>query len=449
MPLHRLQTEWDADLRGGDPLGFPGYGGAPDRESVMTGRTEHYAVIEGCFDVLGGSMGAVHGERVVRAYRRAVEERLPMVVLTESGGARMQEGMVALIQMARCAAAARRHADAGLLSAAVYRSPTTGGVYASYGSLCDIRAAVTGATVGFAGPRVVEMTTGQRLPATSHTAESALGAGLIDAVIDEGEQAAWVERALGLRRSSDETIHWVVPRVPPEQGAWGEVLRSRLGPSGESWVELLVEDRLWLRGGLGGLGGIVGGLAFAGDQRLAFLATGRDLARPGPADYRFAQRVVALAARIGLPVLTIVDTPGADPGPKSEQGGVAGEIARTLAAFDALPTRSVCLCVGEGGSGGALALAHTDALLILEHGIFSVISPEGAAAILERDPAKAPELADHLKLTSTDLLALGVVDAVVEGDPGHVRSAVRNALRSAEVGARRERIDAATARWLR
>src|SRR5207249_7120146 len=132
MPLHPLEEEWDADLTGGDPLEFPGYADqlarAGGRESVVTGRTQHYALIEGRFEVLGGSMGSVHGERVVRAYRRAVDERLPMIVLTSSGGARMQEGMLSLIQMARCAAAARTHGAAGLMSAAIFRHPTTGGV---------------------------------------------------------------------------------------------------------------------------------------------------------------------------------------------------------------------------------------------------------------------------------------------------------------------------------
>src|SRR4051812_49931293 len=117
-------------------------------------------------------MGAVHGERVVRAYRRATAARVPVVVLTASGGARMQEGMVSLIQMARAASAASIHARAGLLSLAVYRPPTTGGVFASYGSLVDVRAAQPGATVGFAGPRVVEQTLGERLSEASHTAEA-------------------------------------------------------------------------------------------------------------------------------------------------------------------------------------------------------------------------------------------------------------------------------------
>jgi len=196
MPLHPLVAEWDGDLRlrdGADPLDWPGYRAqlarAGGRESVVTGRTHAYAVIEGCFDVLGGSMGAVHGEKVVRAYRRAVDERLPMVVLVSSGGARMQEGMVSLIQMARTAAAATTHADAGLLSLAVFRPPTTGGVFASYASLTDVRCAAPGATVGFAGPRVAEQTMGERLPEGSHTAESAYEHGLVDALRSPDDQA--------------------------------------------------------------------------------------------------------------------------------------------------------------------------------------------------------------------------------------------------------------------
>src|SRR3954453_5838943 len=196
MPPHPTQAEWDAEVRGDDPLGWPDYK-APEDESVVTGRTEHYAFAEGRFDVMGGSMGAAHGEKVVRAYRRATQERLPMVVLPASGGARMQEGMVSLIQMARTSSAAVAHGRAGLLSLAFMRSPTTGGVYASYASLADVRAAEPGATIGFAGPRVVEQTTGTALPAGSHTAESAYEHGLVDAVTSDG--TAWIEGALGLR----------------------------------------------------------------------------------------------------------------------------------------------------------------------------------------------------------------------------------------------------------
>ena len=163
-----------------------------------------------------------------------------------------------------------------------------------------------------------------------------------------------------------------------------------------------------------------------------------------------AQRAIGLAGRLSLPLLTVVDTPGADPGASSEADGVAGEIARTFAAMAELPTTSVSVCVGEGGSGGALALAHADRLLIQEHAVFSVIAPEGAAAILERDAAKAPEVASRLKLTSADLLQLGIVDSVVpEPDPAGMRLAVVAALNEASPGDRDRRVDRATGRWIR
>jgi len=237
MPPHPTQAEWDPELRGDNPLEWPDYK-PPEDESVVTGRTEHYAFAEGRFDVLGGSMGAAHGEKVVRAYRRATDERLPMVLLPASGGARMQEGMVSLIQMARTSSAAATHGRAGLLSLALLRSPTTGGVYASYASLADLRAAEPGATIGFAGPRVVELTTGERLPAGSHTAESAYDHGLVDMVTSDG--GAWVEGALGLRDAQmpPRRFGGVFVHTTFDDTAWGEVEQARLPfrASGSDWA---------------------------------------------------------------------------------------------------------------------------------------------------------------------------------------------------------------------
>lgn len=462
MPLHPLQTEWDADLRSGDPLGFPGYGGGPEHESVLTGRTDHYAVIEGRFDVLGGSMGAAHGERVVRAFRRAVDEQLPVVVMTSSGGARMQEGMVSLIQMARTAAASADHAAAGLLSVGLFRSPTTGGVYASYGSLCAVRAAVAGAIVGFAGPRVVEQTTGVPLPPDSHTAESALAHGLVDAVVadDPDAQRAWVEGVLGLRALPPPPPTTPPPPATPSanrmQGpsaAWGEVLAARApqrwAPADlaravcDSWVELRGPETSVA----------VAALAAIGSKRVVVVALGRGA--PVPPDYRHAQRAIALAGRLGLPLVTFVDTKGADPSPSSESDGVAGEIARALAAMAALRSASVAVCSGEGGSGGALAVAAADRLLMLEHSIFSVIAPEGAAAILHRDAALAPEVAGSLRLTARDMVDLGIADGIVpEGETaadtaGLLKVSIGRHLAEARPGDGRARFDAATRRWLR
>lgn len=459
MPLHPLIEEWDGELRSSDPLGFPGYrdrlaaleGAADPHESVQTGRTDHYVSIEGNFDFLGGSMGAVHGEKVVRAFRRAVDLRLPVVALTRSGGARMQEGMVSLVQMARTAGAQRAHAEAGLLSIAVMRSPSTGGVLASYGSLCDVRAVEENAVIGFAGPRVAAEVTGVEVGERSHSADRAFEAGLVDAVLAPEEMAPWIEGVLGLRDRPLSVRSLAAPTqgtdVDTTAGAWGEVLRARrVGrPSGvdvaavlcDSWTELAGTDPV-TRAALARIDGrptvVIAHDRYAGSGR------------PTPAGFRLVQRAIALACRLGVPIVALIDTPGAEPGWQAEQDGIAGEIARTFAAFAEARVPTVAVCVGEGGSGGALALGATDRLLIQRHAIFSVIGPEGAAAILERDGSKAPIVAEHLRLTSHDLLELGVVDEVIPDDTEETVARIRDVLREARPGDRIRRFDAVTER---
>jgi acyl-CoA carboxylase subunit beta len=454
MPFHPSLQEWDADLLAGDPLGFPGYDErrrelAATGEAVTTGRTEHYAYIEGRFEVMGGTMGAAVGERVVRAYDRARELRLPMVVATRTGGARLQEGMVALVQLARTASAASRHAAAGLLSLGVYGSPTTGGVYASFGSLVDVRAAFEHAVIGFAGPRVAEGTLGIALPPGSHTAEAAYEEGLVDELLAPAAAAHWIDVALGRRERPLPTRPLPAWSDPAAGGAWGEVLRARAvgRPTGidraarlcSSWLELRGSDPV-----------VRAGLATVRGQRCVVVATDRyhGDGRPVPAGFRLAQRAVGLAGRLGLPVVTLVDTPGADPSPASEGDGLALEIAHTLQAFAECPTPIVSVCVGEGGSGGALALSYADRLIMPEHAVFSVIAPEGAATILERDPDRAADVADRLALTSGDMLALGVVDEVIAEGQTALDTAVAAALASAQAGERETRFDRLTARWL-
>ncbi|HYI61915.1 MAG TPA: carboxyl transferase domain-containing protein [Acidimicrobiales bacterium] len=464
-----LDEEWDEDLRSADPLRTPGYAerlAALPHESVRTGRTATHVVVEGCFDALGGSMGVVHGERVVRAFDRARELGLPVVCHTRSGGARMQEGMVSLLQMGRVASAVRRHGEAGLLSVAVLRSPTTGGVLASYASLCDVRVAEAGAVVGFAGPRVVAHTTGEEVEGRSHTAETALAAGLVDAVRPPDQLDRWVDVALGLRPAplaprslpvgggpvptagGDPGVGGppAAPSVAAPSGAWAEVVAARRldRPTGvdvaahlcASWLELGGADRT-----------VRTALARIGPTDVVVVASDRHAGtgRPGVAGFRQARRAMALAGRLGRPLVTLVDTPGAEPGPASENAGIAGEIAATFAALDGVQVPTVGVCVGEGGSGGALALAWTDVLLVQEHAVFSVIGPEGAALILERDATRAPAVAEHLGLTSGQLLGLGVVDAVVPDDLAATSAAVGEALSAAVVGRRRSRPDAVSA----
>jgi acetyl-CoA carboxylase carboxyl transferase subunit beta len=461
-----MLEEWDTDLRSGDPLGFPGYAervAAMGGESVRTGLADGFVLVECDFDVIGGSMGLVHGEKVVRAFDRATERRLPTVVVTRSGGARMQEGMVSLIQLSRTAAAVARHQAAGLLSIAVHRSPTTGGVFASYGSLVDLHVAEAGATIGFAGPRVVEQTTGSPVGTDSHVAEAALDAHLVDAVVEPEATLAWVRAALGL-----EVVPLVAPRPPvptrrtdpgdaDDDPAWRAVLRARqLGrPSGiqvaaaatTSWTELGAGTDPAMRTALVTVGGRRA-VVVAMDRYAAAGPSGQ-AGQPGPAGYALACRGIDLAGRLGLPIVTFVDTPGARVDPEAERGGIAGAIARTHLAMATAPVPTVSVCVGEGGSGGAQALSAADRLLIQEGAIFSVIGPEGAAAILERDAAKAPEVAPLLRLTATDLVGLGIADELVPDPMEATVAAVHAALDGVAIGDRARRLDAATAAWLR
>ena len=460
MELHPFIEEWDIGLRSGDPLGFPGYA---DRlaeqagESVRTGRTDHAVLVLSDFDVFGGSMGVVHGTKVVRAIDRAIELGLPLVVEVRSGGARMQEGMVSLIQMGRTAAAMGRLRDAGLASVSVLRNPTTGGVIASYASLCDVVGAEADGTIGFAGPRVAEAFTGESVAGRSHTAETALAAGLVDFVGDEAALRSWAEAALGIVEAPLATrpLPWEVakadsPAVSGSGRAWDEVLAARdpARPTGidvaaalvDSWTELASTDAT-LRAGLATVAG----------RRVVVVAEDRyaGAGRPGPAAFRLVQRAVALAERLHLPIVTLIDTPGAEPGSDAELGGLAREIAETFVALVGVTVPTVGVWVGEGGSGGALALGVTDRLFMQEHAIFSVIGPEGAAAILHRDSARAPEVAEQLRLTSADLLDLGIVDAVVPDAIDATVQAIIAALGEAKPGDRLRRMDAASARWVR
>jgi acetyl-CoA carboxylase carboxyl transferase subunit beta len=460
LPLTR---EWDTELASADPLHFPGYAGAlaaTPGESVRTGLAEsggtQIVLIQSDFDIFGGTMGAVAGEKIVRSFRRATDRRLPVIAVTQTGGARMQEGMAALIQMPRTATAADEHARSGLLSAIVYRSPTTGGVYASWASLLDVRAAEPHATLGFAGPRVVRQVTGEAPPAWSHTAESAYAAGLVDALVERSDQVAWVNAVLGSANwpLAAARIPAAAPAAPPLAPSSARQAirqaRSRSRPSGLEWASALSSSWVELRGQDPA---IRAGLARIGGERVVVVAMdrfadGAGAARPGPAAYRLARRAIGLADRIGLPLLTLVDTPGAEPGPAAERDGIAAEIAATLRAMSRLRTPSVAICVGEGGSGGAMALGHADRLFMLPGSVFSVISPEGAAAILYRDTSRADELAGPLRLTSAELTGLGIADGVLPelaaDRVGGLRRAVTGALGTARPGDRDLRLAKAT-----
>ncbi|MBI4730379.1 MAG: acetyl-CoA carboxylase carboxyl transferase subunit beta, partial [Acidobacteria bacterium] len=390
------------EILGADPLGFPGYPARLEAARRATGETESVVCAEGAIDgrravavafefaFLGGSMGAAAGRRIARAFLRAAERRAPLIAITSTGGARMQEGMLSLAQMPATVAARAVLAEAHLPFIAYLAHPTTGGVFASFASLADLVWSEPGATVGFAGPRVAAAVTGAPLPEGSHTAERALERGMLDAIVAPSDLRGRLTAALGVlatpKRANDPARR---PAEPPRTGrtAWEQVALARRPdrPSGQSLIEALIESPVALRRGAPGeddptLIVVAGRL---GRHHVVAVAQERHAAdgRTRVGGFRRARFAVETAARLDLPVVTLVDTPGADPGATSEASGIACEIALTLQALLSAPVPVVSCVIGEGGSGGALALSAGDRLLILENAVFSVIAPEGAAAL--------------------------------------------------------------------
>lgn len=433
-------VERDGDLTSGNPIGFPGYEPGAETVTAASGACGGHAVEAVSFDfsILGGSMGIVAGEKVARAFERAMARRAAVVALCASGGARMQEGMTALVQMAKTVVSRDTLVRAGLPFVAYLRNPTTGGVYASFASLADVIWAEPGATVGFAGPRVAEAVIGRPLPAGSHTAAFATGHGLIDGEVAPEALRAALRGLLDIAAGRDATspvATMIEPKAPPQQDAWGEVTLARHAgrPDGIAFARRITSDLIEIHGDrvTGDDGGVVCGFARIGGVRCGIVALGRT--HPGPAGFRKARRLIGLAGGWRLPVVTFIDTPGADPSSESEASGIARAIAETFAAMLSHPGPTVALVTGEGGSGGALALACADRLLMMEHAVFSVIGPEAAAAILRRDDPAS--VASDLRLTSFDLRGLGIADRVVaepspaaHADPGKAVAAAGRAI---------------------
>jgi acetyl-CoA carboxylase carboxyl transferase subunit beta len=424
-------TEQDQGLAGSDPLGFPGYADRdPKREAVITADGSvagmPIVAISFDFDVFGGSMGVAAGEKIARAMERAIDRGAAVVAMTASGGARMQEGMVALSQMAKTIVARRALTVAGLPFLAYLRHPTTGGVYASFASLADVLWAEPGATIGFAGPRVAEEI--EPLPDDSHTAEFSLANGLIDDIVAPEHLRASVGVFL---RATLEPDSPSAPREAVDGAAASattpsdqvELARHPGRPAGRAILDGISDVFVEVRGDRAGVDdtGVACGIARIGGRRCGVIAL--DRTRPTPPGYRKAYRLLRFAGALGLPLVTLIDTPGADPSSASEAQGIARTIATAFRTVLEHPGPSVAVITGEGGSGGALAFAVCDRLLICENAIFSVIAPEGAAAILKREDVDG--VARDLKPTARDLLELGLADAIVPEPPGgaHIDSA--------------------------
>jgi acetyl-CoA carboxylase carboxyl transferase subunit beta len=399
------------------------------------------------FRFMGGSLGAAVGEAVTVAAETALRERTPLVLVTASGGARMQEGAISLMQMAKTSQAIGQLDEAGILTVAVVTDPTFGGVAASFATLPDVVIAEPGARLGFAGARVIEQTIRQKLPAGFQTAEFLLEHGVVDMITPRGSLRPALARLLSVAsrrpevpspdrvpRQSDRRGGALIsdPAQLPVREPW-ECVRAarRLGrPTTLDYIAMLVDDFTELRGdrmsadcpamvaGLGRLGAVP--VAVIGTQKghTAGELAARNFGMPTPAGYRKAARVMRLAAKLGLPVVTLIDTAGAYPGIEAEENAQAVAIAENLRLMAGLPVPAIAVVTGEGGSGGALALAFADRVLMSAGAVYSVISAEGCAAILWKDPAAAPRAAAALRVDARELLRLGVVDAVVPEPAG-------------------------------
>ncbi len=415
------------------------------REAVVIGgaRIEANPVVLVVFDFafMAGTMGSVVGEKIADAFEYATRRRIPLISIAASGGARMQEGMLSLMQMAKTAAAQAAHARAGLAHISVLTNPTFGGVTASFASLGDVIIAEPGAQVGFVGPQVIEMTLGTTLPPDSHRAETLLRAGMIDLIVPRPQlrtTVAYLVDHLKQRGTRSRGSARLIPKWPtppsgrPSPQGWQAVQLARHvdRPTAVDYITRLFTRFIEFHGDryFGDDPAIICGIGDLEERAVMVVAQERGRTveeqahhRRGmayPEGYRKALRVMQLAAKFHLPLLTLVDTPGAALGVEAEQRGIAHAIARNLQTMAGLATPVVSVVIGEGGSGGALSLAVADRVLMLEHAIYSVMSPEGAAAILWRDPDEAARVADALKITAGDLLRLGVIDGIVPEPPG-------------------------------
>jgi acyl-CoA carboxylase subunit beta len=439
--------EHDRHLWSGNPLHFTGGTTTYEKQlaeaqaatglldAVVTGKAlvMGTAVVLVVFDFrfLGGSMGAVVGEKIARAFDAARSERVPVIAVCSSGGARIQEGMVALFQMAKTTMCAARLREQRLPLLTVFSDPTMGGVLASFASMGDVILAEPGARVSFVGPRVHKEAIGDAVPPGS--AEFALQHGTVDAIVEREQlrpvlgSLAAVLRVPEPGRTKKVAVPKPVPVRGPVRPVWEivELARHPARPSGREIANRVFHDVFEVHGDRRGEDddSIMAAVGTLSGRAVVIVAQDRRSSNGGrtkPSGYRKAQRAFTLAAKFGLPLITLVDTPGAATDAEAEAGGITAAVAESLARLGRLRTVIVNVVVGEGGSGGALALAVGDRLLMMENAIFSVIGPEAASSILYHDSGHAHELAGQLKLTARDLVDLRLADRVVAEQPaGH------------------------------
>nr|WP_302627644.1 acetyl-CoA carboxylase carboxyltransferase subunit alpha [uncultured Eubacterium sp.] len=405
-------------------------------EAVITGKVmingnpAVLIVMDGRF--LMASMGEIVGEKITRSIERATKENLPVVIFACSGGARMQEGIISLMQMAKTSAALKRHSDSGNLYISVLTDPTTGGVTASFAMLGDIIMAEPDALIGFAGPRVIEQTIGQKLPKGFQKSEFLLEHGFIDMIVPRQELKERISQVIELHYrkniEKENNIHNnVVPMTKNNNlTPWQKVKISRDNkrPSGIDYIEKIFDGFVECHGDryFGDDTAIVGGISKINGRAVTVIAQTkghdtrenikRNFGMPSPEGYRKALRLMHQAEKFHRPIICFVDTPGAFCGIGAEERGQGEAIARNLYEMSSLSVPILSIFIGEGGSGGALALAVANEVWMLENAVYSILSPEGYASILWKDGKKADKAASVMKMTAEDLKQLEVIEKI-------------------------------------
>lgn len=395
-------------------------------ESVVTGRGTieglDVAVVVSEFGFLGGSVGVACADRIEAAVRRATVEGLPLLAAPASGGTRMQEGTIAFVQMVRITAALVDHRRAGLPYLVYLRDPTTGGVFASWGSLGHVTVAEPGALIGFLGPRVYEALNGRRFPEGVQRAENLAAHGIIDAVVPAGELGALAARALRIVQAGPQPGPRPGSAATGRRSTWDAVTRTRdpRRPGVRQVLRHAASDVIPLSGTAEGEQhpGIVTALVRLAGVSCVLVGQDRQTQRRGeaigPGALRQVRRAIRLAGELRLPLVTMIDTPGAALTVEAEEGGLGGEIARCLADLLELRSPIVSVLLGEGAGGGALALLPADRVVAAENAWLAPLPPEGASAILNRgDVTFAPVIAHRQGIGAAALERDGIVDELV------------------------------------
>ncbi len=448
---------WFTDVEEKNPLSFPDYEQKIKETREKTGLTEAFTVgkariyeEEVCLGIcdsrfLMGSMGYVVGEKITAAVERATRERLPVIFFCASGGARMQEGIISLMQMAKTAAALKRHAQAGLLYVSVLTDPTTGGVTASFAMLGDVILAEPGALIGFAGPRVIEQTIGEKLPEGFQSAEFQVSHGMVDAIVERDELKKTLYQLILAHKEPEkkncfadfgmtdfvaykpdeivrERMYYAMEKTPWEKV---KAARSLERPGALFYIDSIFEDFMELHGDRTYRDdpAVVGGIAFLHGQPVTVIGLQkgndpkeceeRNYAMASPEGYRKALRLMKQAEKFKRPIITFINTSGAYPGMEAEARGQGEAIARNLTEMASLTVPVLSILIGEGGSGGALGLAVANEVWMMENATYSILSPEGFATILWKDKKRAGEAAGTMKITAEELLKLNVIEKVI------------------------------------